>query len=308
MIAITMGDPAGIGPEVLAKALKHPAVRKGGPFCIIGDKAVLKRYTSKLPDNCDLFDLKRLNEDTVKPGQGTVVSAQASLAYLQAAVNLLKRKDVSALVTAPVHKENICKSGLFFEGHTEFLARAFHREHVEMMFVARDLRVVLLTRHIPLKRVSRSITAESLLATLQRSQQTLRTQFGIPKPRIAVCGLNPHAGEGGHIGDEEIRVIIPALAAAKKKKIRAEGPFAADTLFTPHQAQHFDLIIAMYHDQGLTGIKALCLNNLVNFTAGLPFIRTSPAHGTAFDIAGKGSAHPGSMTAAIRLADQLTHG
>lgn len=307
-IAVTMGDPAGIGPEVLVKALRNPGIRKRGPFCIIGDKTILNRYASSLPGNCDLRDLKLLSENAVRPGQGTPASAQASLSYLLAAVDLLKRKGAHALVTAPVHKENICTSGCHFEGHTEFLARAFHRKHVEMMFVARHLRVVLLTRHVPLKRVSRMISAGALLGTVQRARQSLRAQFGIPNPRIAVCGLNPHAGEGGNIGDEEIRILIPAITAAKKRGIPIEGPFAADTLFTPHNSKNYDLIIAMYHDQGLVAVKALFFHDLVNFTAGLPFIRTSPAHGTAFNIAGKAVAHAGSMTAALRLADELTNG
>ena len=303
-----MGDPAGIGPEVLLKALNNPAIRRCGPFCVIGDLSVLHCYTAKFPKNCKLIDLKLLPENAVRPGQGTPASAQASMAYLKTAVDLLKQGDVHALVTAPVHKENICKSVCFFEGHTEFLARAFKRKNVEMMFIAQHVRVLLLTRHIPLKRVSRMISAAALLGTIQRAHQSLRSQFRIPRPRIAVCGLNPHAGEGGHIGDEELRIIIPAITAAQRKKIRVQGPFAADTLFAPHNSKNYDLIIAMYHDQGLVGIKALCFNDLVNLTTGLPFIRTSPAHGTAFNIAGTGSAHPGSMTAAIRLADQLTNG
>ena len=307
-VAISMGDPAGIGPEVLVKALKQPAVRRCGPFCLVGDLSVLKQYTRRLPQNCSVLDLKMLDGNTVRPGQGTPASAQVSLAYLKTAVDLLKRGGARALVTAPVHKENISKLGCYFEGHTEFLARAFQRKHVEMMFVARRWRVVLLTRHIPLKQVSHAVSASGLLNTIVRTHHSLRTQFCIQNPRIAVCGLNPHAGEGGQIGKEESHTILPAITAANKKGIRVQGPFAADTLFAPHNAKNYDLIIAMYHDQGLVGIKALFFDELVNLTTGLPFIRTSPAHGTAFNIAGKNIAHPGSMAAAIRLAARLAPG
>ncbi len=300
-----MGDPAGIGPEIIAKTLRTSALRQCGKILIIGDSSVFQRYQTKFPGNCTFLDLKLLAKNAVRPGRGDDVAARASLGYLHKAVQLLQTGTIHALVTAPVSKENISALGHFFQGHTEFLAQAFRCRHVEMMFVARNLRVILLTRHIPITQVSSMINKKSLLKTIRTAHATLLRHFKIKNPRIAVCGLNPHASEGGRIGDEEQRYIQPAVSRAREDGINVSGPFAADTLFAPHNSKNFDLIIAMYHDQGLIGIKSLYFDDLVNTTIGLPFVRTSPAHGTAFNIAGKNKAHPGSLLASIKLAAQL---
>ena len=280
IIGITIGDPSGIGPEIVAKALRHPS---------------LKRINLRIIGETKKYPLGQVNNH----------SGQASLKFLDQAVELLKTKEITALVTAPVCKEAICLTDPTFHGHTEFLAKAFHCPHVDMMFVAEKLRTVIVTRHLPLKNVSKALTKKSILQSITLTHQALKDYFKIKNPQIAVCGLNPHAGEGGTIGDEEMKIIIPAIQQAKKKKMNIIGPLAADTLFSPKIKHSYDAVIAMYHDQGLIPIKTLYYPNLVNLTLGLPFIRTSPAHGTAFDIAGKNKADPTSMIEAIKLAYQL---
>lgn len=302
-VGITVGDPAGIGPEVTARALTRASLRRLARFKIFGEQSLFKKYRFPVAKNCELIDLGRLKAGRIPLGQATDASASASLRYLQAAVRSLKDKTMDALVTAPVCKEAIAALGERFDGHTEYLAEAFQTRDFEMMFVAPSgLRVIIVTRHIPLCDVSRAVSKEKVYRTIALAHRVLKAQFHIPGPRIAVCGLNPHAGEGGLIGNEEITRIIPAIALAQKEGIKASGPFSADTIFAPRKAGQFDLIVAMYHDQGLAPVKALFFNRLVNVTIGLPFVRTSPAHGTAFDIAGKNRADPASMIEAIRFA------
>ncbi len=282
IIGITLGDPAGVGPEVIAKSLAKPSIQKLGHFKIIGNPS-----------------------PKIKPGRPDQHSAQASLAYLQKAVELLKSRKINALVTAPVCKEAITALGKPFHGHTEFLAHAFHVKNFEMMFVSKALRTIIVTRHIPIQRVSRSITLTKVYNTILLANKSLKEHFKIKRPRIAVWGLNPHAGEGGSMGQEEITKIIPSIHKAQREGIHVQGPFPADTLFSPDTTRGYDVIISMYHDQGLIPVKTLYFNQLVNLTIGLPFIRTSPAHGTAFDIAGKNKADPSSMSEAIKLAAKL---
>jgi 4-hydroxythreonine-4-phosphate dehydrogenase len=193
-----------------------------------------------------------------------------------------------------------------FPGHTEYLARAFDAKRVGMMFVSNRLKTIIVTRHIPLRRVHLNVTTKNVFDTICLAEKALKQHFRIRRPKLAVCGLNPHAGEKGEIGDEEITQIIPAIRKAKQKNIIVTGPLPADTLFAPERSNKYDAIIAMYHDQGLIPIKTLYFSELVNLTVGLPFIRTSPAHGTAFDIAGKNKADPSSMAAAIKLAAELS--
>jgi 4-hydroxythreonine-4-phosphate dehydrogenase len=305
-IGITLGDPSGIGPEVVARALAGPAIRGLGPFKLIGDYAVYRRYCSSDYRNCSFIDVKSIKPNQWRLGKPNNAGARASFNALHTAVELLKRKEISGLVTAPVCKEAISRIAPSFQGHTEFLAEAFGVKNVGMMFVADKLRTVVVTRHIPLHKVSKAVNTANVYDTIRLTHFALENIFRIRKPVIAVCGLNPHAGEGGTIGREEITKIIPAIKKANRHQMNVQGPFAADTLFSPEAARPFDAVVAMYHDQGLIPVKTLCFTKLVNLTIGLPFIRTSPAHGTAFNIAGRSKADPSSMCEAIKLAIRLS--
>ena len=304
VIGITMGDPAGIGPEVIQKALRDPALHKLGHFVIIGDFKTFSRYQKKPLSNIQFLDLKNTGKKTIF-GKVTKENGRASLEYLDTALSLLKAKQISALVTGPLCKEAVQLVSRGFTGHTEYLASFFNIKKYEMMFVVDDLKIVVTTRHIPLAEVSKKITKASIYDTITMTAQSLQNFFKIRNPRIAVCGLNPHAGEGGRIGKEEIKIIIPAIKKAQKQFPKVCGPFAADTLFCPFNLKNFDAVISMYHDQGLIPIKSASFSKLVNFTLGLPVIRTSPAHGTAFDIVGKDKADPCPMKESIKLAARL---
>ncbi len=280
-----MGDPQGIGPEVILKALSNKDISRLGSIILVGDRKLLGR--SKFP----VVDVAYRNA-----GEGSFKS-------LNTAIDLIKGGIADALVTAPLSKERVSHYQKNFLGHTEYLASSFNVKQFDMMFVSSNLRLSLVTRHVALKDVSRLITKKSIFSSIELMHRTLKEQFKISKPRIAVLGLNPHAGELGLLGKEEIKQIIPAIKEANQRKIKAFGPFPADTFFCHDKG--YDGIIAMYHDQGLAPIKGMYFKDLVNFTAGLPFVRTSPVHGTAFDIAGKNKADPSSMIAAIKLAFQL---
>ncbi len=306
-IAISLGDPSGIGPEVTAKALLHPSVRKLCRFTLIGDQNIFNRYFSRGNFNhCAFVDLENIIPGKFRIGKPNPQSARASLEYLSRALDLIKKRQATALVTAPVCKEAISALGKPFHGHTEYIADYFKVKRFAMMFVTPTLKTVIATRHIPLVRVAKEITPAHFYETLMLTIEALRNIFKISHPRIGVCGINPHAGEEGTIGKEEIKVILPAIKRIRQKNMTVAGPLSADTLFYPAHSKKFDCIIAMYHDQGLIPIKTLYFNKLVNLTIGLPFIRTSPAHGTAFDIAGKNKADPASMIEAIKLAATLT--
>ncbi len=307
IIGITMGDPSGIGPEVVAKALSNPLIYPLARFKIIGNKEIYKQYVQKLSPNCSFIHAGDLSLSRWKSGCVNPLSGADSLMYLEKAVRLLKNKGIDALVTAPVSKEAIARVNPSFVGHTEFLARSWDIKNVGMMFVSDALRAVLATRHIPLKEVSNTLNRHLIFETIQLTYTALQELFKIKNPVIAVCGLNPHAGENGLLGKEEIKKIIPAIKKAQKRKWRVEGPFSADSLFIPSIVKRYDAVVAMYHDQGLIPIKTLFSPKLVNLTIGLPFIRTSPAHGTAFDIAGKNMADCSSMREAIKLAVALSN-
>ncbi len=298
-----MGDPAGIGPEIIAKALKNLRLPKNITPVIIGDQAIYKRYAHRIPEN--FMNLGGVSAGAFRVGSSNAKCARASLNYLSAAFNLLRQGKISALVTAPVCKEAICSLGAHFQGHTEYIANFFAIKNYEMMFVGKNFKCVIATRHIPLSKVSKEIIPQKLYQTILLTASSLKHLFKIQKPRLAICGINPHAGENGTIGNEEIKTIIPVIKKLQKNGFNVAGPFAADTLFYPKNSQRYDCVVAMYHDQGLAPMKALCLPDLVNITIGLPFIRTSPAHGTAFDIAGQNRADPASMMAAIKLAGKL---
>jgi 4-hydroxythreonine-4-phosphate dehydrogenase len=222
---------------------------------------------------------------------------------LDTAIALIKEGVADALVTAPLSKESVSRYYKNFKGHTEYLAQAFGARNFDMMFIARQVRLTIVTRHVPIKDVPALITQKAVFNSIDLMAKTLKDKFKIKTPKIAVLGLNPHAGEGGLLGHEDIKHILPAIQKAKAQGINAMGPFPADTFFAFHKP--YDGIIAMYHDQGLVPLKGLYMKELVNFTAGLPFVRTSPAHGTAFDIAGKNKADPSSMLSALKLACQL---
>lgn len=306
VIGITLGDPAGIGAEVTAKALSKIKKSKGVSFLIIGDSYSQRKYFSRLSTlwKYHLIDLSP--EASIIPGRPTTDSSKLSYEFLKTSVALLKNKAIAAVVTAPVSKEGIHAVDPHFVGHTEFYAEQFKVKNYDMMFVTDELKTIIVTRHVPVTKVSGLLTHKKILDSIILADESLRKYFGIRRPSIAVCGLNPHAGEGGKIGREEIAKIIPAIEAARKYGVNVAGPFSADTLFTPHKRKSFDVIISMFHDQGLIAIKTLCFDKVVNLTTGLPFIRTSPAHGTAFDIAGRGKADASSMYHAITLAVSLS--
>ncbi len=287
-IVITMGDPGGIGPEIIRKALAHKSLLARGFFIVIGDKKILGRVHSSV----EVVDVRYKS------------AGEGSLKFLDKAIALIKEGVADALVTAPLSKEAVSRYHKNFKGHTEYLAKGFEVKNFDMMFIAPHVRLTIVTRHVPLKDVPKLITQKAVFDSIALMAKTLKDTFKIRDPKIAVLGLNPHAGEGGLLGPEEGKHILPAVRKAKFKGINAVGPLPADTFFAFHKS--YDGVIAMYHDQGLAPLKGLCMKELVNFTAGLPFVRTSPAHGTAFDIAGKNKADPSSMLCAIKLACDLT--
>lgn len=280
-LAITTGDPYGIGPEIVQRALNDPAIRKLGHFDILGD------------------DFS--GEKTINPK----LAGQSSIKALEEAVRFLKEKKADVLITAPVSKTHLKAAGFKFPGQTEFLANIFDAKDEAMMLACSQLKIVLTTIHIPLKKVFEVLTPKLIEEKLTLTNNSLKKYFGIKNPRIAVCGLNPHAGEGGLFGNEEKKIIIPAIKKAVKKGINAIGPLSADTIFYRAIKGEFDAVLCHYHDQGLIPIKTLAFDEGVNTTLGLPIIRTSPDHGPAFDIAGKNKANPSSMKEAIKLACQM---
>ncbi|MBS1151663.1 MAG: pdxA [Myxococcaceae bacterium] len=291
-MAISAGCPSGVGPEILVAALKHPKVRRALTPLVFGDASL-----GRLLPSGQLVAVTRLAAKDRKPGAPTRASGRAQLAYVEAAVAVVKEAGAQALCTAPVSKEQITRSGIRFMGHTELLADRFGCE-VLMLMDGPRLKVALATNHLPLAQVPGALNIPNLVRQLQLLSHALGK-----KPRLAVCGLNPHAGEGGELGREEVEIIGPAIARARRKGVDCHGPFAADGLFArvgPHFG--FDAVLAMFHDQGLVAAKTLDFERTVNVTLGLPVVRTSPDHGTAYDIAGKGKADPAPMIAALLRA------
>ena len=322
-IGITMGDPCGVGAEVLVKALADEAFRQRARFLVFGFSEQLAYTADQLEidwpflrahhedarrtsDDVIVLDYDELDMPPVMPRGPSKQGGIASLAFCDGAMEAAATGLIDAIVTAPISKTSWQEAGQKkFPGHTELLADRFKSRHVAMMFVAPRLKVVLATIHEPLFELRNRFTIGCVFNPLELADTALRDWFGIESPRLAVCGLNPHAGEEGRFGDEETRVIAPAILMAAEAGINAAGPFPADTVFIKALEGKYDCVIAMYHDQGLIPIKMLAWQEAVNVTLGLPIIRTSPDHGTAFDIAGKGKAHPGSMKAAIDLAIDL---
>ena len=316
-IALTSGEPAGIGPDV---CLAAAAQRLDCDLVCLGDRDLLAERARALGMSVRLRPYEPASRPHV-PGTLAVehhpLKAQAVagrldprnspyvLRLLERACDGARGGEFAAIVTAPVHKGVINEAGIPFTGHTEFFAARTGAPRPVMMLATQSLRVALATTHLPLARVSGAITGELLCEVLEILDRDLARWWGIERPRIAVCGLNPHAGEGGHLGDEEIRVIAPAIARMRERGLRLFGPLPADTVFVPGVLADFDVVLAMYHDQGLPVIKHAGFQSAVNVTLGLPILRTSVDHGTALDLAGTGRADPGSMRAAIELAVRL---
>jgi len=322
LIAVTMGDPCGIGAEVIVKALADPQIRSLGRFVIYGFDDVLAAaadaggikpfWFSIAPDDdlrvdsgavCCTFE-----EGTagywLRP-RATEKGGAASLRFFDAAIAASQAGAVDAIVTGPIHKTSWQMAGCRFAGHTDKLAADLNAKRYTMAFVGGGLRVALASDHIGLMQLRNGLTLGMVYQPIDLLHNALKEWFGIDDPRLAVLGLNPHAGENGLFGDEEDRVIAPAMQMARNHGVNVEGPFPADSFFTPHLRSRFDGVVAMYHDQGLIPVKMLAFDSAVNITLGLPVVRTSPDHGTAFDIAGTNQADPGSMREAIRLACRI---
>lgn len=317
-IGFTLGDVNGIGPEVLIKALDDNRILKLCTPVIYGSNRILSFYKKMFNiegfnyttcSDADQTNTKSVNiincitDDIIlQPGQDTPVAGKTALISLESATKDLLENKIDALVTAPINKNNMQQSGFNYHGHTEYFnAKAGDKESV-MLLMNENLRVGLVTNHLPIKEIPAAITKEKILQKIELINQSLKQDFAVFNPTIAVLGLNPHSGDGGLLGDEEKNIIIPAIKAAQDKKIYVVGPFAADGFFGSGNYQKFDAILAMYHDQGLVGFKSLSFGSGINFTAGLPFVRTSPDHGTAYDIAGKNEASGESMLHAIFAA------
>jgi len=321
-IGISLGDVTGIGPEVSLKAVAAQAGRDGAKYLFIGDEQILRQLNQKLSLQLPLkpfsgdraagrFFFAKPLADALPENlpAGSPLAANAAVAALRDGGQRCLRGETDALVTAPVNKEAIIRAGHKFIGQTEFLSELAGAKRTAMMLLGTDergrwLRVALATVHIAIKFVPEKLTAEKITLAIELAAQACR-DLGLPRARIAVVGLNPHAGEGGEFGDEEIKTIAPTILAAQKQGFDVVGPLSGDTVFHYALKGDFDAVVAMYHDQGLAPLKAVAFDSGINWTLGLPFIRTSPDHGTAYDIAGKGIANPGSMIAAIRLAKQL---
>jgi 4-hydroxythreonine-4-phosphate dehydrogenase len=321
LIGITMGDPCGIGAEVIVKALADHEVRSLARFIIYGAAEVLESAADAAAIRPFWFRIA--HGETLRVDSGVVVvdfdeypaglwvnarptaeGGRASLRFVDEAIEAAKSGVIDAIVTGPIHKVSWKLAGCRFPGHTEKIADAFNTKRFTMAFVGGDLRLALVSGHVGLFELRNQFTIGSVFQPIDLLHEVLQRWFAIEHPRIAVAGLNPHAGEEGRFGDEEQRIIEPAIQMARNVGIDVEGPFPADTLFLERRRSRYDGIVAMYHDQGLIPVKLLTFGTAVNVTLGLPIIRTSVDHGTAFDIAGTNAADPGSMKAAIRLACQ----
>lgn len=321
-IGITMGDPAGIGPEVIVKALSHPAIYRQAVPVVIGDARILRRARgfvgaeveirpiARPPEargrfgEVEVLDLRNISPEACPPGALSAEAGRVAVEYVFKAVDLALAGELDAVVTAPLNKEAMQLAGHRFAGHTEIFAERTGTENYSLMLVVGRLRVLHLSTHLPLQEACRLVKKDRVLQVIRLASQ-VGAELGFPRPRIAVAGLNPHAGEGGLFGREEIEEIAPAVSAARADGIEVSGPLPPDTLFYRASKREFDFVVAMYHDQGHIPLKLHGFDRGVNATVGLPIIRTSVDHGTAFGIAGKGIANPRSMLEAIRLAIRL---
>lgn len=322
LLALTMGDPCGIGAEVIVKALADPEIRSLGRFVIYGlnevlnaaaDAAGIRPYWfqvardefPRIDSGVVVVDMPEFPDALWLTARPTAEGGKASMSFLDAAIDAARRGLVDGIVTAPIHKVSWQFAGYKYPGHTEKLAEAFNTRRYSMAFVGGGLRLALATIHVGIMELRDRLSIGAVFQPIDLLHDALVRWWGVERPRIAVLGLNPHAGEDGRFGDEEKRVIAPAMQMAIQHGIDVEGPFPADSFFANFRKLRFDGVVAMYHDQGLIPIKMLAFDSAVNLTLGLPVIRTSVDHGTAFDIAGTNSADPGSLKAAIRLAAQL---
>lgn len=318
-----MGDPAGIGPEVIAKAMAMPALRRLCRPFVIGSFPVMERTVQALRLDLKVVPMGHHGEPFSRPGEISVLdplehplgrfrmgaaaekTGAAAVAFIQRAVRLSEEGCLDAIVTGPINKEAINLAGFPYPGHTELLADLTKSLEVGMMILGGPLKVMFATTHLAIKHLPEALTRERVLRAIRLAHRALREYFGVARPRIGVAALNPHAGEGGLFGDEEQQIILPAAQQAREAGIRASDPLPADTLFGKAARGDFDSVVAMYHDQGLIPLKLAAFGKCVNLTVGLPIIRTSVDHGTAYDIAGKGRADPGSLVEAIKLAARL---
>ena len=319
-IAITLGDPNGIGPEVALKSLQDPRLLKYVDPLLVGDLSVLNHHASAIGMNdvqlqavedpasrvdapaISVYDVSGGVETPVAFGEITAEAGALSMKAVEHSVDLCSASITDAMVTAPISKEAISLAGYTNKGHSGFIARRTDSDSHTMMMITSELRVGLVTEHMPIWEVPKQITVEAIREKVNMIARTLVNDFAVDRPRIAVLGLNPHAGDGGLLGREEQETIVPAIEACCEEGHLVFGPFPADGFFAISHYRNFDAVLAMYHDQGLIPFKTLSFGNGVNYTAGLPIVRTSPDHGTAFNIAGKGVASPDSMRSAIYLA------
>ncbi len=319
VVGITQGDSNGIGYEVIIKSLADERILDSFTPVIYGSSKLMGFYRKTL-HNIGPMDInvigsaadakqKKINlvnclPDNIyaEPGQSTPDSAKAAIKSLEMAVKDLKEGQVDVLVTAPINKRAMNEEGFCNTGHTEYLQREFGADDVTMIMVSEQIKIGVVTGHIPLRDVPKSLTRDSILGKLRIMKDSLLRDFGVTDPKIAVLGLNPHCGDGGLLGDEEQNIILPAVQAAQAEGIQAFGPYSPDGFFGLGNYSRFDATLAMYHDQGLAPFKALAFSDGVNFTAGLPIVRTSPDHGTAYDMAGRDEADPRSMMSAIYTA------
>ncbi len=322
-VAITMGDPAGVGPEIAIKAVNAPRVREACVPVIVGNAQLLHTLAGRLglpfkadsahpddlaegfdPEGPTVVDLQTVVIDDIIPGKMSPTCGHAAYDYVRFAIDRTMTGDFDAIATAPISKEAVNAAGIRFPGHTEMLESQTGARDVVMMLYSEQVAVSLVSAHLPLSRVPRTITASRVERVIRLTHANMSLIRG-RSPRIAVLGLNPHAGEGGLFGSEEMKDIGPAVESARRSGIQIDGPIPADTAFTPRMLDRYDAHVAMYHDQGLAPFKALSFENGVNITLGIPIIRTSVDHGTAFDIAWKGTASPGSLITAVLLAAKL---
>ncbi len=321
LIGITCGDINGIGPEIIIKTLSDSRILEFCTPVVFGNNKLFNFYRKSLPDHNFTFNVakdatrishKQVNayncweEDIeITPGQLTDAGGKYAILSLTTAADALKAGKLDAVVTAPIHKKNIQSEEFNFPGHTPFFKQLFEAKDVAMFMVAENMKIALLTEHVPLTEVGKHITRQNILSKLQVMVESLKKDFGINKPKIAVLGLNPHAGDEGLLGKEEEEIIRPAIKDARQKNMLCFGPYPSDAFFARGQHEKFDAVLAMYHDQGLIPFKSLALGEGVNFTAGLA--GTSPDHGVAFDIAGKGTADESSFREALFTALQIFH-
>ena len=327
ILAITMGDPAGIGPEIIVKALQLPKVWRLCRPLVIGSRPMFERTIHSLQTTLPIMAVDGHDESTAKQafrrgrlplfdpfskparsvrlGRVSAKAGEMGVTCIQSAVQLAQESCVSGIVTAPINKEAMHLAGHLYPGHTEMLADLTKAKESGMMIMGGPLKIVFTTTHLPLRDVAKTLTVQKIVKAIRLAHFGLKQLFGVKKPRIAVAGFNPHAGENGVFGDEEKRLILPAITRAKAQGIACNGPHSADTMFAKALTGAFDGIVALYHDQGLIPLKTVAFGHCVNITVGLPILRTSVDHGTAFDIAGKGIADPTSLVDAIEMAAQM---